>query len=230
MERFESRGFTVDISDMGTLRTISYGDRVLLKDFMLTGNHYLPPDSRGISSQLLPSKNGIKVSIEREKEKMLVVVDSLLENRSIPGAAKSHSEIVLTPEAVTVSVKVITEKRLQTRFRLFLCKANIDMSLISGRGMLTVGIDGKRFLQLIPDARAVEKNCAGREIAFSLNDEQTLIFESLKNSYISLLDGRKWGGRSGIMEMAHIPRYSEIPVAYPAGTVFEWSFRIVMKH
>ena len=229
VERFESSGFCAEISRTGTLKTISCGGSVLLKNFRVTGSCDLPPDRRKGSSLLVPSGKDAKVTVKQQKDTMLVSLETTLGTESIPDAASSFAHLRLSPESMEFSIRVITKKELRTRYRLFYCRANLDLKQIAGRGMLTVGRNGERFLQLIPENEAVTKNCSGKLLAFSLNADQSLFLESLENSWFSLEDGRKWGRFVGMVEMAHSPHLSETPVSYPPGSVFQWRFRVSMR-
>lgn len=220
----ESGGFRVELDKSGKWKSISFRDRVLLRNFVMTGNCIHPSGKGFVRLESIREKS--VVSREMRNGRLHLVVEAPLGSEAIPDAAQSRMEVEFDRETITVSARVETRKTLSTRYRLFFCRGNLEMALISGRGMLTIGSDGKRILQLIPEHEAIRKNCAGAKLAFSLNSEETLLFESLSNSMISLQDARIWGGRVGTVEMAHVPQYSSTPIAYPPGSVFEWRFRI----
>ena len=230
---YTSDGFSSKIAGNGYIAEASYNGNILFRNCQLTGAYSLEKgevkhDARFFQVCDYTGKADCK---KLDGNKMSVATNSVLANKGVGNGAQYETQILLEPNEITVKSKVTTLIALKTDMLLFKYDFSIPAEVVSGRGFKLVHSSAPE-----PDTFAIipsifNKNFrtgSGKELDFSLPGKIMSISTS-KQGAISFSDCRIWNAKCIQVTIAYAMKWSPELRTYPAGSVFEWEFKISMK-
>lgn len=224
-ERFESAGFSAEISENGMIRKLEYAGQPLASSIFLTGEYKLPEGAEKYDARLFQTMDySGKAQFRRDGETLTVSIDSTLGNKGLKDAANYRVTCVLTPGEIAFSCEVVQKTELLTDYHIFKTHITMTPNLFGRGGKVLTGNDQEEF-KVLPETYEPKFRLNGKELSISTG-KGVLAFTGDPEVRFGFMDSRQWGGKDFTIVVTPFAKWTPKPVAHPAGTVWKWKFKL----
>lgn len=224
-ERYQSAGFSAEITENGVVRNLGYAGQPLVNSISLTGEYKLPAGAEKYDARFFQAGDySGKAQFRRDGETLTVSIDSTLGNKGVKDAANYRVTCVFTPGEIAFSCEAVQKVELLSDFHIF--KTHIQMpGSLFGRGAKVLNANNQEEFKVLPETYEPKFRLNGKELSISTG-KGVLAFTGDPEVRFGYMDSRQWGGKDFTIIVTPFAKWTPKPVAHPAGTVWKWSFKL----
>ncbi len=229
---FTSSVFTVGFTDGGRPIRLNVDKTVLSTSIILNGEYVRTPGGKTV--RLYQSwDNKAKARFERTQDQCIVTVDSVLGSKEDPEIAKYRIREVWTPGKAVFEYEATLCRDLPASHSFFRVLVQMPETLF-GCGVKETSLKGEENFKILPETFEKKFFLNGRKLAFCVEGKGVFTIEAGKDTTLSLMDSRVWGGKD--FSIVANPAVSTPAVRgrgkdalRPAGTTWKWGFTLTFE-
>jgi hypothetical protein len=224
-ERYQSAGFSAEITANGVIRNLEYAGQPLASSISLTGEYKIPEGAEKYDARFFQTTDySGKAKFQRDAETLTVSIDSTLDNKGLKDAASYRVNCVMKPNEIVFSCEVVQKVELLSDYHIF--KTHIQMpGSLFGRGARVLTSNDQEEFKVLPETYEPKFRLNGKEFSLSTG-KGVLAFTGDPEVRFGFMDSRTWGGNDFTIVATPFAKWTPKPVAHPAGTVWKWNFKL----
>jgi hypothetical protein len=237
--KYASDGLSCKVRYDGIVTDLKTNDSVILKQSQLVGKYDIVNGKkhRTLFSQYHDRTEPLLIK-KLGDNKYLLKKNGLLANTAHKPGAKYQQTMKLEPDSIEFSFEVELLVPLAAKSEIFYSANYMPINTFKGKKIKLTAIENDNS-----DKTEVEQNltfpetysktaplkATAKNAEIFLNDKSLLVFMTGDKSIIKIFDSRSYGSDSYRFNITPDISYHSEPKAYPVGTKFKWSFKIVLQ-